>query len=307
MAFSDIIKRAPGLFVLWIVAVIIIFVIVVLYIMMSPHMNKGGRTDIARSLANAISGLGIGLCALCAIWIILLVGLMRDAKNVWADASSIYVSRSNLLLNWFTDGSGPPISGIAGAPTDGTQCFKNFSPPNDPAAYDGYRALIKTYASGGDVQQYYEQASSTVPLGSANVPSYHDVDNIANQQKLSLAYYRYVYCAKAYFEDILNKKDIQQMTWLTPDTRNRLDKTPAESCIATQEHIPDTQACIDGGRPPNCARNPCFAALNETIAAQCLFTDDHVYKLLNPQKGPLGVLEAMQVTGFPLGYQVRAP
>lgn len=319
MGFHDITKRAPGLLILWIFAIILIFMIIILYIIQTQYLRKNGagatrtpsiqNADIIRNFGNAISGLGIAMCVTGAIWIILLVGLQRNLKNINADASSIYVSRSNILANFFIDGTGQPITGNA-PPIDGTStCFDNFQVSDSPQAYDAYRKMIAAYQKeDGTVKQSYESFTSTGFSDSPGASTYSRPDTMENQRRLSLGYYRYLYCTKAYYQDILNGVGIQQMDFLSPIVKQNLQAKPQVSSCNPDSHIPDTQACLEGGQPgtSSCKPNLCYNALIETISAQCLFYDDHVYKLLNPQQPALGVLASMQITGAPMGYRVRA-
>lgn len=280
-------------------------------------VNNRAYTDIIRNLGNTIAGVGIVLCVTVAIWLILFVGLMRNARNIWADPSTILVSRSNILANFGpADGTGQPITGYE-PPNDGTNtCQAEFQVPNSTASYDAYRAMIKAYQASVNpdgipsqkpVVQWYEDPDSTGFSYSTGVKKTPHDDDMTNQQKLSLAYYRFLYCTKAYFQDIVNKKGIKDMTFLTSTAQGNLEGGKSSCKIPDFPDVPDTQACLQG-QPgtQSCLVNPCFTALNQTIAGQCLFFDDHVYKFLN-STGPKGVLASMEVAGAPDGYQVRAP
>ncbi len=288
--------------ILWIVAAMLLLLLGILYLIQRVQISKQGRPDLVTSLGNAIGGVGIGICVVTAIWIILLIGLLRDARNVWADATSIYVSRDNLLLNWFVGNTlTPPATstqGISGDPPGDHQvCNEKFTTPQDQeVAYAKYRELIKAYHGPGKIVQTYQTPGGQVPLE----------DDLVNQQKLSLAYYRYIYCTKAYFQDILNGVGIDQMDFLTQEAKTHLSQKTS-SC--PHGNTPDTEACVGGGHPPFCTRNECFTALNETISAQCLFYDDHVSSRIQPSGGKKGVLEAFQIPMItkPGGIQVVHP
>lgn len=319
MGYKDIMKRAPGLVVVWIFSILLTILIGIFYIIQTSYINKRkglppsnpAYMDTIRNLGNTVAGIGIIMCVAGAVWIVLLVGLVRNARNIWADASSIYVSRSNIVANFLTkDGSGPagiPIS--SSAPNDGhSTCQAGFQVTDDPQSYDAYREMIARYQAsetGKPVPQYYQSMSS---LGSPALPGVqttpHD-DNMDNQRKLSLAYYRFLYCTKSYFQDIVNKNGIDQMTFLTSTVRQNLIGGHS-SC--NLPGVPDTQACQTPATPGtlNCTPNPCFVALNQTIAAQCLLYDDRVYLALKHQ-GAKGALASMEVLGNPMGYQVPAP
>ncbi len=300
---TKIAKRAPGLVVLWILALMLFVLIVVLYIIQNSHIDKPEAIIRTRNLSNAMGGVGIALCVTGGIWLLLLVRLVSDTSNVWTDASSIYVSRHNLLLNWFvkTPPNGPPITGNTKA-GDATECFKDFGKADDPAAYDGYRAFIKEYEGANTVNQTYEHWQP-------GQPPYQQSEDLLTQQKLSLAYYRYYYCTKSYFQDILNG-DFDKITFLPQATIAKL-KSKTSNC---NTGVPDTQACKTGGPPGtrDCGVNECFTALNQSIAAQCLLYDDHTYNVIN-SSGPKGVIEAFELGATSRnaygvnGYQVLAP
>lgn len=308
MGISDILSRAPALFVMWILMILLLGLFGVLYLIQNSHISKSSSSleSSIRSLGNAMGGIGIAICVVGVVWVIVLIGFLISSMNVAADPSSLYVSRHNLLLNWFTGFGSQGISG--NTPGDGTQCFgPGFQLDNDPTAYDQYRAYIKDYEGGGSVNQTYELWDGTTTLTVA--------DDLVSQQKLSLAYYRFLYCTQTYFTDILNKNWSQVESFLLPSTLENL-KAGKSNC--GNGNIPDTQACTDGKTPgQGCAGNLCFAALNETIAAQCLLYDDHVYNRINSSANPTGVLDAFDIatksgknmfssSTLP-GYQVKAP
>lgn len=281
---------------------------------------------MVRNLGNAMAGAGITMCVLTGIWVVLLVGLLRNARNIQADPTSIYVSRKNLLVNWsptttpYSSAPGFAITGYA-APIDGTSnggCFSSFSVPNSPTAYTGYIDFINAYNKtinappGMGVTQLYEAADSNFTIsgpslttGALNIQSM--MDTLENQQRNSLAFYRFIYCTKTYFEDVLSQDyDKNPLPFLSEETKANL-KAGMSNCGYGK--VPDTQACVNGGQPgtSTCTeQNLCFNALNESIAAQCLLYDDHVYSTLN-SAAPRGVLNSMGVLGPSPGFQVRSP
>ncbi len=284
--------------------IIWLLVVGILYFMQRLHINKGDRPDLIRSLGNVLAGIGIVLCIMVAPWIIFYVHLRTQARNITTDATSIYVSRSNLLLNWTSviPVNGVPGQGITGnigsKPSDSVICFTpGYAVADDPTAFDQYRAYIKSFEKGSPpVDQYFEKPDGT--YGQFGIA-------IGDQEKLSLAYYRYLYCTKTYFEMIIqNKATKDQLQFLSTATYGNLMGTDRKSNCGLGA-IRDTSYCAGGEAPP-CSGggvNPCFTALNETIAAQCLLYDDTVYGKLNAT-APQGVLGSFELGQ---GFMVHPP
>lgn len=309
MGFRDLINHALGLVILWIIVIVLTVIVIILFSLQQPYINNPSKFKEVRSL-----GTGLAIVSLIAfiaggIWIVLYIILARDVQNISRDASSIYVSRSTILTNWFGEKAvttGQAISGYTD-PSDGSLCFNNFAVPNAADAYDGYKALIKSYQSGG-IKQVFEAPDSTLSpqVGGGNTGTFKAIqpeftDTIEKQQKLSLAFYRLTYCTKAYFDDVLSGDYIKHpLPFLSTTTQGNL-KAKKSNCGYS---VPDTTACLNSAAPGSvgCNENYCFTALNEAIAAQCLLYDDHVYRNLNGGVAK-GVLAAMDLEGF----QVRGP
>lgn len=339
MGFSDVMAHGAGLAAAWIIVLLLVLLIIILYAMQTQQMHKYGNVDIVRNLGNAIAGLGIVVCAVGIVWMVLLVGVVRDARNIGVDPSTIYVSRGNLYLNWYNPVTTPDLWKNGKPPTDPSQtinslapvdgvnsCFQGFSTQNDPAAFDKYRQLIAAYQSGQDAStpnlllyQAYQEVPTFGPQTTAAAVITAHEDSMENQQMLSLAYYRFIWCHKTFMQTIYNgigntkqagTLTEEQLPFLIPDTLNRLNQQSKNGCDPTNINIPDTVYCLDGSWPanPTCAAssiNPCFAALSDSIAAQCLLYDDLAYKTQHPTAR--GALGSFDVIGAPWGYRLLSP
>lgn len=307
MTVTHLFQRAPLVFFMWLLIVLFTIAVVILYVLYRSAYKKTNRLQM-RNLGVGLGGMVIATSVFVIIWTVLLFNLSTKTSNIKRDASSIYVSRNNLLLNWTkanSDGSaaGKGISGnLAADGPDG--CFKGYANPDDPAAYQGYKDYIELYRKKeGTVKQFYEAPDGTIYSGD---------DDIDNQRKLSLAYYRFIYCTKTYYQEIANRDPnlIGEMQFLSAAAKANL--IAGTSNCTGLGNIPDTQACTDGSKSTQtCAQNPCWVALNETIAAQCLLYDDHVYNRINTNTNPRGALASMEIKpspqhGVPIGFQVRA-
>lgn len=315
--YSNLLSEAPGLVGVWGFSVVLFVIVTILYAMQGSQIKQNPRSNQVQGIGVAMTSMGIVLCVATAIWNILHVNLEREVRNIWLDASSIYVSRRNILANWWTTAvttkTGKPISGITTVPNDDVVCngTAGFNVTAGPEAYDNYRALYKAYQDGKAVPQTYESATAAGVLYSRD-------ETEETQEKLGFAYYRYLYCTKSYMDDIVNKRNLTQANFpFLPQTVLQNLQLGKSNC--GYDKLPDTTACVEGGIPGagKCApQNPCFTALAESISAQCLLYDDNVFKRLNPNTPPRGVLAAMELAGDANGefasqgvpgYQVRAP
>lgn len=314
MGFTDIYHHAPAVIILWVLAVICMAMMIIFFFVISTMINRKSNENSVRRYGTVFGVFSILLLFVALFWIFFFIGLMRDARNIWADASSLYVSRKNILLNWYTQFSDPsrgknyPIS--AQEPVDQDICYKNFKQADDPLAFTPYRELISAYNKsdipGAGIEQYYLGTDGKV---------FTEPDTMHNQFMLSLAYYRYVYCFQKYMTEILEGGD----NW-TNGTLGFLSKEAANgqqdkrSCLVdpgtTNKGTPDTVACVDPGwdgtQPCKTVTNPCFVALTETVSAQCLLYDDHVYAGQNGG-AKLGALAAFGVNGYAVGDPIDFP
>lgn len=281
-----------------------LILLVLFYLMQGSHMRRGeGAHDNVNKMGNAVGIMGILLTVLAMIWSFALVVKMRDARNIWFDASSIYVSRSNILLSWYNSITAPdkviPISGEAAR--DQELCFGNqYVTQADAHSFDSYEKLITALGPGSKgVDQTY-----LLSTGQTTEPIF---GTMKDQQKQSLAYYRFAYCTKAYMADILSNKHWNDgtLSFLSPQAQANLAAQPPKSCMPDDHSTPDTTYCLTPGWPlqqQTCGQvNPCYMALQQTIAAQCLLYDDHVTFKLTRHK--MGVLDAFGLQG----YQVAPP
>jgi hypothetical protein len=314
MGFRDLINHALDLVILWVMVIILTVIIIILFSLQQPYINRPStdpaKIKTARDLGTGLAIVSLIAFAIGSLWIVLYIVLARNVQNISRDASSIYVSRSTILTNWFGEKAvttGQAISGYTDPSDGGSLCFSTFAVPNAPDAYDGYKALIKSYQSGG-FKQVFEAPDSTLSpqVGGGTTGTFKSIqpaftDTMENQQKLSLAFYRLTYCTKAYFDDVLSGDYVKNpLPFLSTTTQGNL-KAKKSNCGYS---IPDTTACQNSAAPGSvgCIENYCFTALNEAIAAQCLLYDDHVYRNLNGGSAK-GVLGAMDLQGF----QVRGP
>jgi hypothetical protein len=328
MGFSDIIHHAGLSFGIWAGCVLLVVIMGILFALQSSKVNAPGSGQTAKTLGNAIAAAGIVLCFVVLFgWCLSLIILSRDASNTWADPTSIYVSRKNILVNWHNSITEPGTTGtnlpkignaISGCPpTDGANlCFSNFGNNVGPASFTEYDKLIANYASTSippaTLDQYY---TVPPPAGSAlgtTPPVVQHFDTALNQERLSLAYYRFVYCHKTYIQDLVNGTNItaQNFPFVTATTLANLQK--GVGCVPASSTVPDYRYCLDSNWPSKTATctapNPCFVALNQAIAAQCLLYDDTVYAGQHPGDNPRGALGAMEVTDWMTGgYQVVPP
>lgn len=315
MAFTDVVHHAPALIAVWALALIMLLVLIIFYAMQGSHMNGKGSPDATSRMGNAVGIVGILLCVVGLIWGILLIAVMRDSRNIWHDASSIYVSRSNIVASFHNKITEPdkaaggqvPIS--SANPSDWEICYgQQFQVQAGPNSFDVYKKLIAAYSAeaklGGGVDQTY-----LLPDGKTKVVH----DTIDNQQMMSLAYYRFLYCNKQYMMDILggNKdwSDSGPLGFLKQEARTHLQNRT--SCLGpTKSTVPDTIYCTTAGWPrdqPQCGQiNPCYVALQQSIAAQCLLYDDHVYRGQHTT-GPLGALAAFDVEHIQVKNQGTNP
>lgn len=321
--FSDLTKYALPSIIFWGLSIGLLIVISIIYIIQTMQMNRNGDKKLIRNLGNVIGGLGIGMCIIGIGWIISLVYVAREAHNIWADASSLYVSRNNLLLNWFNPITAPagtwPANGdpptntavpiYAFPPKDGVAvCYSTWKDTRDNG-FNKYRELISYYNGKGNTmkQAYFKPADSAHPKHYVAV----EEDTLENQRALTLAYYRFIYCTQKYMTMIYNGQvatSPELFSFLPAETVTRL-KENKHGCTKDTVDIPDTKFCIDSDWPlksNKCvAKNPCFAALTESIAAQCLLYDDLVYK--TQHSSAAGALKAFGVLGSdnnPAGIQV---
>lgn len=337
MGFRDILLHGSVLVVLWILTLVLIVLICIFYVMQGQQMKRSGRGDSIRNLGNAMGVMGIFVSVIGFVWVIMVIRLVVDARNIGVDPSTIYVSRNNLYLNWHNpviegdsvwpkDGSGlPPVtSAINGDDPTDRMCFGNFS-TDDPHGYEGYQKLIQYYAGTQPLKQAYMEIPYNAPIdgpATTTTPTVHE-DTAENQRALSLAYYRFVWCYQTTLQTIFNGAGRtsgpgtlthEMLPFLTTETIGRLNMQHGGGCDPnpTRKNLPDLAHCVSGDWPndrgESCSPadvNPCFQALGQSIAAQCLLYDDLAYK--KRHIAAAGALTSFGVAGAPWGYRLQTP
>lgn len=302
MPLRDIIHYTPALGVIWIISLVLLVLLFLFFAMQSSALHRKGGEETSERMGNALGIVGILMCVTALAWAVALIIYMRNARNIWADASSIYASRNNILTSWFNnvtgDGAKNPIS--SAEPADRDLCYGDqYQQQAGPKSFEGYQKLIAAYADKG-VDQYYLLAPPAT-LGGIPTVSPPVRDTLQNQQMLTLAYYRMLYCVKSYMTDILSGKNWGESGNLRFLSAAQPKLMKGEPCIAGQS-VPDTIACLTDGwlkKDQHCsAPNPCYDALQQTLTAQCLLYDDHVYGTQFTNIGPQGALQSFGLTGY---------
>lgn len=287
MGITDIPKAAPQLLILYIITAVLLVAMIITYSIQASQINYKGDSTVGNRAGSATCVIGIVMTLVAFLWIFFYISFVNAVRNIGMDPSTMYVSRYNIVANWYNPTTAPPSSTIgpntdpisSEARKDTNVCFLNFGAAKNPTAYEGYEKLLTAYgtqgATGIGVTQYYKVPT---PSGSAIKTV---TDTLERQQANTLAYYRYTYCFKSYMEDIYNEK-WESVAGFLPDAIDGLKS--GRSCLdknlsTAQSKIPDTTKCLNADwlTTLQCDQNPCFTALTESVSAQCLLHDDHVF------------------------------
>lgn len=293
-----------GIFVLFLVIIIVFFI-------QEKNIQNGvlkpGKEREVTSSSLAMSILGMVMFFVAIAWIILSVEEATKQVNITEDATTVYISRNNIYTNFDIlnhDQYGAITTDPGKYLKDGEGCY----PPNNAnqdiaeATNKQFFDIATSYVKGMNYQNWYR----TVPSD----PSTSDIpvtDNLVLQQKRSLAFYRNLNCMNTMFTNLLNKNAAFFTGWMSNDFLTNVlphvgsSSVPGTGCLASKPDVPDTLYCrtanwFTGDGNTKCSvadTNPCFLALTQSFAAQCLLYDDQVSKKITGTT--MGTLEAFEL------------
>lgn len=315
MGFADLGLVGAQFYTILSLMIVFWLVILALFLVQQKHIQRKTGEGHARAISNVMVILGLSICLMTMAWIICSASVKRDDLNIGRDASSLLVGRENIYTNFASldpakRDSYAVVPSKTAYPKDTAICYplqqaSDRSSGNGDVYHQKFFNLAHTYSTGQIFEIPYVTGHEG-PDGKfvPDVGVHLFPDNIDTQKMRTLAYYRFNYCLMNSINQIIAANVPFFNEWTTDSFRNNVVEfanqakpSNGKGCLindAIYVNVPDTYACLDppGGNSTSsqgCSiPNPCFAAMIQTLSAQCLLHNDTVSNTLGgPMQGAL--------------------